>query len=655
MSDDASAFRRLGTGVPGLDQILRGGLLSHSIYSVEGPAGAGKTILANQMCHHRAARGEQVVYLTLLAESHAHMIGHLRGLAFFRADLVARNVHYLSGLKVLERDGLSGLLRLLRDALTQRQVTLLVIDGIAPALGATSAEPAYKLFLEELASLAALTGCSVVLLVNCEPSGSVRPEDTMVDGVLRLTDELDRLRPRRHIVVSKFRGAGTVRGKHSLEIDDGGVTVLPRLEAQSLRLPERSRLPPARRRVPLGVPELDRALLGGLPACSTTMLLGPSGSGKTLLGLQFLAAGASRRENGLFFGFFERPHTLLEKSQSCGLALEDAERRGIIRLAWEPFGEGDIDVLGERLLRLVREHQPQRLFIDGMDGLRQSVGDPERLRAVLSAIVDALEAQHITTVYTLETTELYGETVRPPIHGLSALTQNILLLRHSQRAGAFQKTLSVLKLRDGGFDPRQRDLWITDAGIVVEQLATVVPAGIASAPSAGALSAAGDSSAGHSPPVRDPGWSAFPTQGLELGGRPAPRQGPHVLIVDDEFGLAELVAEILEDKGYRTAIAINGELALARMGERRPDLVLLDLMMPVLDGLETLRRMQADPALASVPVVFMTALPEALPPRGAPGHAEVLQKPFTPDQLFAVVQAHARPPGWLPSPSPLNE
>src|SRR5688572_10841776 len=98
MTEDA-ALPRLGTGVPGLDRVLQGGLFQRSVYLIEGPPGSGKTILGNQMCHYKAAQGAQVVYLTLLAESHARMVGHLRGMSFFRPDLVAKSVHYIGGYK----------------------------------------------------------------------------------------------------------------------------------------------------------------------------------------------------------------------------------------------------------------------------------------------------------------------------------------------------------------------------------------------------------------------------------------------------------------------------------------------------------------------------------------------------------------------------
>lgn len=105
-----------------------------------------------------------------------------------------------------------------------------------------------------------------------------------------------------------------------------------------------------------------------------------------------------------------------------------------------------------------------------------------------------------------------------------------------------------------------------------------------------------------------------------------------VLIVDDEFGLAEISADLLAEDGFEVAIAINGKLALASLAARRADLVITDLMMPVMDGLELIRRMRAEPALAAIPIALMTALPEALSEPVA--YDALLVKPFSMTELL---------------------
>lgn len=110
-----------------------------------------------------------------------------------------------------------------------------------------------------------------------------------------------------------------------------------------------------------------------------------------------------------------------------------------------------------------------------------------------------------------------------------------------------------------------------------------------------------------------------------------------VLIVDDEFGLADITADLLTEAGYDVALAINGKLGLASLAVRPADIVLTDLMMPVMDGPEMIRRMRADPKLAAIPTFLMTALPEAIPTGAAALHDAVLLEPYSMAELLDTV------------------
>ena len=112
-----------------------------------------------------------------------------------------------------------------------------------------------------------------------------------------------------------------------------------------------------------------------------------------------------------------------------------------------------------------------------------------------------------------------------------------------------------------------------------------------------------------------------------------------ILIVDDEYGLSEVVADILTDEGFDVAMAMDGKRALATMAQQRPDLVLLDLVMPVVDGWTVLRAMRGDARLATVPVVLMTVLAESVGQRDKHLHQGVLFKPFTLPQLLETIRS----------------
>jgi CheY-like chemotaxis protein len=108
---------------------------------------------------------------------------------------------------------------------------------------------------------------------------------------------------------------------------------------------------------------------------------------------------------------------------------------------------------------------------------------------------------------------------------------------------------------------------------------------------------------------------------------------PSILIVDDEFGLAEMLREMLGEYGYDVTLAINGRLALDILGERKIDLVITDMMMPVMDGAELASAMRNSDTHRRTPIVMMTSLPSALPQQHHLFNA-ILRKPFTPDLLL---------------------
>jgi two-component system, OmpR family, response regulator VicR len=100
-----------------------------------------------------------------------------------------------------------------------------------------------------------------------------------------------------------------------------------------------------------------------------------------------------------------------------------------------------------------------------------------------------------------------------------------------------------------------------------------------------------------------------------------------ILVVEDEFMIADTLAEILDWQGYRVVTAANGALGLQAVEREKPALVLLDYMMPVMDGVEMLEVLRSQPEHAKLPVILMTAAMK-LPP-GEPRWNALLVKPFS--------------------------
>jgi CheY-like chemotaxis protein len=104
-----------------------------------------------------------------------------------------------------------------------------------------------------------------------------------------------------------------------------------------------------------------------------------------------------------------------------------------------------------------------------------------------------------------------------------------------------------------------------------------------------------------------------------------------VLVVDDDEAIRDVIAEVLRDEGYCVTCAENGEQALAEIRVSRPDLILLDLMMPVLSGWEVLEEIAADERLVNVAVVVVSAM-------AGPAGYEHLLKPIDLDRLLDTVK-----------------
>jgi len=117
-----------------------------------------------------------------------------------------------------------------------------------------------------------------------------------------------------------------------------------------------------------------------------------------------------------------------------------------------------------------------------------------------------------------------------------------------------------------------------------------------------------------------------------------------VLVVEDEPDLRNLVADILIDAGHDVTKAKDGGAALEKAGTEQPDIILLDVMMPVMDGFEVLTQLRQNPATRATPVVMLTAFPAARGERRAwqLGIRHYIRKPFDPWQVELTVEVALR-------------
>jgi CheY-like chemotaxis protein len=117
----------------------------------------------------------------------------------------------------------------------------------------------------------------------------------------------------------------------------------------------------------------------------------------------------------------------------------------------------------------------------------------------------------------------------------------------------------------------------------------------------------------------------------------ADRAKKTILIIDDEFGILEVLESILSDAGFKVISAINGQDALTRLQETIPDLVIVDFMMPLLDGAGVIEAMRANDKLSAVPVILASALPEKAIIERCVGYHAFLRKPYKTERLMEEV------------------
>lgn len=454
--------QRLPSGIKGLDKILKGGFIKGDSYIVIGAPGTGKTILSNQIAFHHIAGGGRVVFLTVLTEAHDRMIAHMRPLSFFNLEAINTNLFYISGYGVLKKEGLNGLQALIKDVIRQHKATLFILDGLSTAEDFAASGLDFKTFIKSVDAFSGINGCTIVMLTHRSAGALLQPEYTMVDGVIELFNVLNNVRPNRQISIPKFRGSAFLEGIHTFEITSDGIVVHPRLEALLAKTTYSNY---EKERLPFGISRLDKMLQGGLVKGTATMLLGPTGSGKTLLGLNFLAAGLARGEPCVHFGFYETPHDLIEKAEGIGLSLREHWQSGLLQIMWQPPLEWDVDGLMAQLLLVVEQRQVKRVFIDALGAFQQSLINSDRILRFWSALANELRAQGVTFVYSQEMSSIYGGSVDLTLPGMSAVTENVILLRLSELNGETNRLLSIVKLRDSIYDRTVRQFTVSDKGI----------------------------------------------------------------------------------------------------------------------------------------------------------------------------------------------
>ena len=119
---------------------------------------------------------------------------------------------------------------------------------------------------------------------------------------------------------------------------------------------------------------------------------------------------------------------------------------------------------------------------------------------------------------------------------------------------------------------------------------------------------------------------------------------PEILIVDDMPDNVQMTSLLLKEKGYKARPALSGKLALQAVQDNLPDLILLDIDMPEMDGYEVCKQLKIDGKTKEIPVIFISSMCETIDKVKAfqLGGVDYVEKPFRSEELFARIETHLR-------------
>ena len=456
---------KAGTGVPGLDGVLGGGLPRNCIYLVEGNPGVGKTTLAMQFLLEGRAQGESGLYVTLSetkAELEAVARSHgwnLEGIAIIELSAIERAIGG-KGASTLFHSAeveLTHLTKLLLDETYRSQPVRVVIDSLSEMRLLAQSPLRYRREILSLKQRFAEKGCTVLLLDDRSSTGTDVQVHSLVHGALSLdAAPLKYGIFRRTLSATKMRGVRYREGNHDYVIETGGVRVFPRLIAAEHHTPFRKRLAQS------GNVELDALLGGGLHYGTSNLLIGPAGSGKSTIAALFAHAAASRGEQVDYYVFDETVSTLCERAEDMGLGLSKYIQSGRLRMLQMDPAQISPGELAYRIQRSVEQDNVRVVVLDSLNGYVTAMPHEEFLHLHLHELLSYLNQQGVMTVMVLAQHGLVGHMGTPI--DVSYLADSVIITRFFEALGTIRKAISIIKKRSGPHEGAVRELGMSAKG-----------------------------------------------------------------------------------------------------------------------------------------------------------------------------------------------
>jgi circadian clock protein KaiC len=456
------------SGVPGLDEILSGGLPKGQIYLLQGKPGTGKTTLALQFLNEGVRLGEKVLYVTFsetmtelktVIQSHGWEPG---ALVILELSAIATEIGSKSNTTLFHPSEieLSKTVDLLRKKVEELKPDRIVIDSVSELRLLADSSLKYRRQMLALKEFFIHHHATVLLLDDLTTEAGDLHVQSIVHGVLLL----EKFRAaygaeRRQFHIVKLRGVPFRGGTHDYIIEKGGLRMFPRLVASDHSVPFKSET------LASGVEALDCLVGGGFDRGTSNLILGPAGSGKSTIALRFALTAAQNGKCVSVYSFEESVQNLEGRAKALGLDIRPYIDSGNLVLRKVDPAELTPGQFATLLRTATDEHKADMVVIDSLNGYVHAMPEQQFLMLQLHELLAYLANNGVVTIMILAQAGIMG-SMKSPLD-LTYLADTVLITRFFEAFGRVKKAVSVIKKRTGAHEETLRELKIGQGGVMV--------------------------------------------------------------------------------------------------------------------------------------------------------------------------------------------